>query len=215
MQIIGADVHACHEIHMGNFPDKWVSPGGTHSVSHMGVAAPAMGPVGMLTGFRPPADLPPPTTGTTWNYTTTMAFTQLDKANSTPANKPVLIRQTDIHPTIKAFMSQYISHFRSVQFRNLLRAANVTEAMLPTLPQYAKEGKNNLCYLYVLGKCQGKICGRAAVGHVPALEIPDDFASTLCNMLAPVVEKRLATEPPTTHQMFPQTSPLKRWKRSA
>ncbi len=112
-------------------------------------------------------------------------------------------------------MAPYITHFRSIQLRNLLRAANISESSLPTMQKYVSNGRNNMCYSYVLGKCQGRICGRAAVGHVPASEISDEFASSLCTALASGVEKRLATEPPTTFQSFQQQSPSKRQRRSA
>ena len=112
-------------------------------------------------------------------------------------------------------MAPYITHFRSVQFRNLLRAANITEKALTTLPQYTAEGRNNLCYSYILGKCQGRVCGRAAVGNAPATALPNDFVQGLCSMLAPGVEKRLIMEPPTTPQAYQHTNQAKRWKRSA
>lgn len=50
-------------------------------------------------------------------------------------------------------MAQYISHFCSVQFKTLLKAAKVTEANLPILSQYIINGKNGLCYSYILEKC--------------------------------------------------------------
>ena len=137
-----------------------------------------------------------------------------DSAGSTTGDRPVIIRQTDIHPTIKALMAPCVTHFRSIQLRNLLRAANINEGSLPTLDKYVSNGRNNLCYSYVLGKCQGRICGRAAVGHVPVAEISDEFASSLCTALALGVEKRLATEPPVTHQPFQQQNSLMKQRRS-
>ena len=214
MQVIGADVHACREIAMGNFPAKWLP------VLHSGAGNKAVGQTARGADFShissfPPAGLPPAPTMNTWSPAGVPTSTTGERALATPADRPVHIRQSDIHPTIKALMSPYITHFRSVQFRNLLRAANVTEQALPTLPQFNSSGRNNLCYSYILGKCQGRACGRMNVGHAQATALPNDFVQALCSMLAPGVEKRLATEPPTTQQAYQATNQAKRWKRSA
>ncbi len=110
-------------------------------------------------------------------------------------DRPVLIRQEDIHPTIKTMMEEYIRHFRSVQLRMLCKAAGVTEGDLPTDTKYMRNGRNGLCYSYVLGKCNGKYCGRAQDGHVPARELSPTFVESLCNILRPGVAARTATEP--------------------
>ena len=215
MQIIGADVHACREIQMGNFPEKWLTPKPSGGSGMNGANNSLWGktpsePVGF-----PPPGLPPHQPTSTWRDGGHQRPTRPEPTGSTPGDRPVYIRQTDIHPTIKNLMAPYIAHFRSIQLRNLLRAANISEGALPTMQKYVSNGRNNMCYSYVLGKCQGRICGRAAVGHVPASEISDEFASSLCTALAPGVEKRLATEPPTTFQSFQQQSPSKRQRRSA
>jgi hypothetical protein len=92
-------------------------------------------------------------------------------------------------------MEDYIRHFRSVQLWLLCKAAGITDADLPTELQYVRNGKNLLCYSYVLGKCNGKYCGRAADGHVPAGELSPSFVEKLCNLLRPGVAARKATEP--------------------
>eukprot|EP00804_Cyclotella_cryptica_P007158 CCRYP_009711-RA/>CCRYP_009711-RA protein AED:0.25 eAED:0.25 QI:0/-1/0/1/-1/1/1/0/112 len=112
-------------------------------------------------------------------------------------------------------MARYISHFWSVQLRTLLRVANVTEDQLPLLPKYTSGGKNNLCYAYVLGKCQGKMCGKSPEGHAPVGEITDVFARTLCEKLGPAIEKHLAMEPPTVQHHFSGSYSGKRYKRTA
>jgi tRNA G46 methylase TrmB len=66
-----------------------------------------------------------------------------------------MICQTDIHPLFKQMMSHYITHFHSVQWKTLLNASNITEAELPTIQKYMTTGRNNVCYAYILGKCQG------------------------------------------------------------
>jgi hypothetical protein len=214
MQIIGADVHACREIRMGNFPEKWQTPSpasgsGVHAAtSSMRSRAPSE-----PAGFPPPG-LPPYQATTSWREPGPQKTTLPETTGSASGDRPVHIRQTDIHPLIKNLMTPYISHFRSIQLRNLLRAANISEGSLPTIPKYLSNGRNNMCYSYVLGKCQGRICGRASGGHVPVSEITDEFASSLCNALAPGVEKRLATEPAATYQSFQQHQASKRQRRS-
>ena len=92
-------------------------------------------------------------------------------------------------------MEDYIRHFRSVQLRTLCKAAGITESDLPTEAKYLRNGKNMLCYSYVLGKCNGKYCGRAAEGHVNAGELSTEFVNRLCTLLKPGVDVRKATEP--------------------
>lgn len=203
MQIVGADVHACREIRMGNFPEKWGPRGTVASLAAKGLAHVAVAGGSLPTGQPPriPANYPsvPPVASQGGTATT---------------DRPVAIRQSDVHPTIRTLMTPYISHFRSVQFRQLCKAAGISEGDLPTIARYLSNGRNGMCYSYVLGKCQGKICGRAQEGHVPASEITDDFANELCSKLAPGVERRLATEPPTTQSSFQASSGGKRYKRA-
>jgi hypothetical protein len=215
MQIIGADVHAGREIRMGNFPSKWseqatvgayaVPPdrGNQHRNSPKTTT-----PAGWPPGYQqtsPPAPWPAPTPTPT-------------RSQAPAPDRPVQIRQTDIHPTLKSFMSRYITHFRSVQWKTLMQASQVSEGDLPTLPKYMKDGRNGLCYAYVLGKCQGRICGRYPEGHAPATDISDEFAQALCRALATGVEHRLATEPPNSQVHFtrnPGSATSKRYKRTA
>jgi hypothetical protein len=207
MQIVGADVHACREIRMGNFPDKWGPKGTVGSLATGGSAKGSSyntGFTGTLPVGLPPAvptgypSGPPPVTHSAGSAT----------------EKAVFIRQTDIHPAIKALMTPYVSHFRSIQFRLLCKAAGVTERDLPTIPKYLENGRNGMCYSYVLGKCQGKVCGRAQNGHVPVGEITDTFATELCAKLAPGVERRLATEPPSAAVNFTSQPGGKRYRRA-
>lgn len=207
MQIVGADVHACREIRMGNFPDKW-GPRSTVGSLVTGSSAKGTAQGTTYTGAVP-AGLPP-ALPTTFPGSPPAVTQGVGSSNE----RPVFIRQTDIHPTIKALMSPYITHFKSVQFRLLCKAAGVTEADLPTLPKYVANGRNGMCYSYILGKCQGKVCGRAQGGHVPVGELSDTFATELCSKLAPGVERRLATEPPSTSTNFASHQGGKRYKRA-
>lgn len=93
----------------------------------------------------------------------------------------------DIHPLFKQMISWYVTHFRSVQWKTLLGASNLTEAELPILPKYISSERNNPCYAYILRKCQGKICGKAGTGHTPVTDITDAFQD-LCKILSSGVE---------------------------
>ena len=167
MQIIGADIQACQGIAMGNFPTKWMESATVGSYVRTNAdkqeisRAPAPAP------FNFPPGLPPgaaPQWG--WAQGGAPVFVP-DNTASGSGERPVGIRSSDIHPTIKQMMAGYIAHFCSVQLRSLLREVKLTEADLPTLPKYLANGKNNMCYAYVLGKCHGKMCGRAPHGHAP------------------------------------------------
>ena len=204
MQIVGADVHACREICMGNFPEKWGPKSTVASFAHSG-----NNKGGGSQHTRLPPGYPPSVT------TQYPPVPPTDTSSSTAAiDRPVVIRQMDIHPRIKALMAPYVAYFRSVQFCLLCKAANVAEEDLPSLPKYVSNGKNGLCYSYILGKCQGKVCGRAQARHVPAHELSEDFVTALCSRLAPGVEKRMAMEPPNTAQQWNAQGGGKRFKRA-
>ena len=138
-----------------------------------------------------------------------------DSASSGQGDRPVSIRHTDIHPSIKQMMARYVKHFRSVQLRSLLRVAKLSEAELPTVPKFMSNGKNTLCYAYVLGKCQGKMCGKSPHGHASATDITDTVANEICAKLGPAVEQRLATELPMQQGQYGGGTSNKRFKRTA
>ena len=165
--------------------------------------------------FVAPAGLPP---SANYHWSTVQgaqAPALPNYAASAQGSRPVTIRQTDVHPVLQQLMSKYITHFRSVQLRSLLRAANLTEADLPSLQKYVANGKNGLCYAYVLGKCQGKMCGNAQQGHAPVGDITEEFAKALCGRLGSAVEHRLCTEPPTSPAQYSGGQSQKRYKRTA
>ena len=213
MQIIGADIQACRGISMGNFPSKWldsatvgsyIRPPSEKRESALG-AAPFAVPIGL-----------PPSMGHQWApLPGTQQAATPDNNASGQEGRPVHIRPFDVHPLFNKLMSSYITHFRSVQLKGLLRAANLTEADLPVLSKYVANGHNGLCYVYVLGKCQGKMCGKAQSGHAPVGDITDEFAKSLCGRLGSAVEHRMRTEPPTPHGPYSGGYPQKRYKRTA
>jgi hypothetical protein len=181
MNIIGTDVFKAVEIRLGNFPEKWK----VETVHTQEARGTSMGQ-----GRQTPHLVN--NTSRTWG---TGSLITPQPVPSTGPERPVLIRQEDVHPTIKSLMEDYIRHFRSVQLRVLCKAAGITETDLPTEARYLRNGKNMLCYSYVLGKCNGKYCGRASEGHVAAGELSTEFVNRLCALLRPGVEARKATEP--------------------
>jgi hypothetical protein len=213
MQIIGADVQACRGVSMGNFPSKWSESGTVGSYIRpqkdkqeggLGTA-PFTVPVGY-----------PPAAGIQWApMQTAQSAATPDNTASGQGGRPVTIRPFDVHPRIKHLMASYITHFRSVQLKSLLNAANLTEADLPVIPKYVANGRNGLCYAYVLGKCQGKMCGKAEGGHAPVGDVSDDFANSLCGRLGSAVEHRMRTEPATPQGNYLRGPAQKRYRRTA
>jgi hypothetical protein len=213
MQIIGSDVQACRELRMGNFPDKWTAQATVGTLAASGLNRGLKGNTGL--NFNPPPGLPPgPSQVSPTIHSKHPHDSAPERMPSDNWDRPVSIRHNDIHPQFKQLMARYITHFRSVQLKTLLGAANITEAELPVLPKYTAAGKNNLCYAYILGKCQGRYCGKASVGHAPVGDITDAFAQELCRVLSGGVEKRLATEPPNTPQQYSGGYGSKRYKRT-
>jgi hypothetical protein len=186
MNIIGTDVAKGVEIRLGNFPEKWKQElSGTTRTMHKAGVPPAGGTNHLQEQ-----------TGSNIQQSSTMPPSFAPSAvQSTGSERPVTIRQNDIHPAIRSMMEGYIRHFRSVQFRMLCRAAGVSESELPVEEKYVRNGKNLLCYSYVLGKCNGKYCGRAQDGHAPATSLSPTFVEQLCQKLRPGVEARRNTEP--------------------
>jgi hypothetical protein len=213
MQIIAADIQACREIAMGNFPDKWKETATVGSYLHPQGARRDTSKA--FPTFAAPAGLPPPMPMQWGAPHTGNSAISPDNAASGQSGRPVTIRHDDIHPMFTQLMARYITHFRSIQLRSLLRAAGLSEGELPTIPKYMKDGKNTLCYAYVLGKCQGKMCGKSPQGHAPASDIPDTFAKELSGRLRAAVEQRLAMEPPTLQGQYGGGWQNKRFKRTA
>lgn len=186
MNIIGTDVAKGVEIRLGNFPEKWKQELSGHGRTMNRTGSPPAGGMNRLQGQA----------GSSTQHSGAMqpSFAPL-AVQSTGGERPVTIRRDDIHPAIRSMMEGYIRHFRSVQFRMLCRAAGVSELELPVEEKYVRNGKNLLCYSYVLGKCNGKYCGRAQDGHAPANTLSLTFVEQLCQKLRPGVEARRNTEP--------------------
>lgn len=63
--------------------------------------------------------------------------------------------------------------------------AGVTWDTIPRITAYVgTDGKNNLCYNYILGKCNPRYCHHRT-GHAGVADITDEFAEALCAALQP------------------------------
>ncbi len=104
------------------------------------------------------------------------------------------LRQTNIHPTIKAAMEPYFKKVHSVRLLQLLSHLNLTVDDLPTLPS-GVAGATGLCYNFILGYCNNPSCTRLD-GHIAATDIPDDFAADLIQKLRPAMTDFIANGAP-------------------
>ena len=99
------------------------------------------------------------------------------------------VRQTDMHPSLKALMNGHLRDNQFIQLGAVLRNANLTVNDLPTLPKYMLNGRNTLCYNYVLGHCSSKFCNfRTNGGHAPAEDITNDFANQMIQVMEAPLE---------------------------
>ncbi len=68
---------------------------------------------------------------------------------------------------------------------NILNAIGKNINALPVINSLLKEGKSDLCYLEVLGKCTHPKC---IFAHVPGAELPIGFVNEICVTIKPGVE---------------------------
>ena len=94
------------------------------------------------------------------------------------------VRETDIHPSLKALMAGHLRDNQYIQLGAVLRSSNLTFDDLPTLPKYMLNGRNTLCYNYVLGNCSSKFCNyKNSGGHAPVEDITNDFANRMIQVM--------------------------------
>ena len=97
--------------------------------------------------------------------------------------RPVAVRQTNIHSKIKAAMGPFVTRVGRLQISRIMALSGVTWNDMPTLPAYMDGTTNKLCYNFVLGKCNPRYCTHRT-GHAPSTDITDEFADSLCSLLA-------------------------------
>ena len=72
----------------------------------------------------------------------------------------------------------------------ILKLGNLTINDLPHLDRFLVDGRNNLCYNWVLGRCTGRRCSFIqSGGHVPADQITTEFAQEMvAKLTSPLAE---------------------------
>ncbi len=108
----------------------------------------------------------------------------------TATRTPVKIRDTNIHPKIKALMEPYVQKFRGVLLTPLLAQVNLTlDDLLKLSPEVG--GTNRICYNFILGRCTLDNC-RHKDSHVNERNITDKFVREITTKLRPGVTEFLA-----------------------
>lgn len=174
------------------FPHQWIiSPTAAASITTS--TSGARTPIGTVIAAPRPAHISS-NTSTANNSTNTRATTAAASTSSSltgptqPSNQQITIRQTNVHPTIKALFEPFIQRHRQLQLTRIMMVAGVTWPNMPRIERLVENGTNNLCYNYILGKCTSRYCTHRRLGHISASAVPDDFATTLCSLLRPGVE---------------------------
>ncbi len=91
------------------------------------------------------------------------------------------------HPKIVAMMADYVlARGLRVQLTEILDAANKRITNLPTIPEYAANGRPFVCWAHMLGRCSFPNCAFRK-GHIPRDNIPDAFVDEVVAMLTPGV----------------------------
>jgi hypothetical protein len=70
-----------------------------------------------------------------------------------------------------------------------MMVAGVTWPDMPKIDRLVTNGTNHLCYNFILGKCTSRYCTHRRSGHINATDVPDAFATSLCNVLRPGIEQ--------------------------
>lgn len=99
------------------------------------------------------------------------------------------IRQTNVHQSIKDLLEPFILRHGQLQLTRIMMVAGVTWPDMPKIDRLVTNGTNHLCYNFILGKCTSRYCTHRRSGHINATDVPDAFATSLCNVLRPGIEQ--------------------------
>ena len=88
------------------------------------------------------------------------------------------VRETDIHPKLKMLTMGHLRNHPYLHLKQVLEHSHMTFADLPTMEAYMANGKNTLCYNYVLGQCTSQFC-HYKKGHAPVDTITEAFANEM------------------------------------
>ena len=177
-----------------SFPVQWLHGSSRQGYSNSVQAISVAHRGSIAQTLLPPTSFPP---GSVLAHTvgspSVISVVTTGSAVSSPAREQ--IRTSDVHPHIKSVMGPYLQKFRRVQLTALMRQGNLTFDGLPTLPAYTADGRNMLCYNYLLGKCNTRFCVNPN-GHARAADVTDEFAQQLMEKLNPAIQEFMATGGP-------------------
>lgn len=168
-------------IYRANFPTQWITRTDTRreAPARQGAASLIGGDTAPPVTFIPRANAP--AFGSTAHST---ASSITGAATTSPSTISRAVRTGDIHPTIKAMMTPFMTRIGRLQITRIMALANTTWNDMPKIQKYMSADKNGLCYNYVLGKCNPRYCTHRT-GHAAVADISDEFADTLCTLLKP------------------------------
>lgn len=172
------------------FPAQWLTRQGTAaSTAGMGARNSAAS-----TTNAPVATVVTATRNTTSNNnastrgTSTAASTTSSLTGTGASQQQRGIRQSNVHPTIKALMEPFILRHGQLQLTRIMMVGGVTWPDMPRIERLVENGTNNLCYNYILGKCTSRYCTHRRMGHINATDMTDEFTTKLCTTLRPGVD---------------------------
>ena len=166
-------------INRPSFPAEWrpdytgnkkragttVSGGSTSNTGMIGNAATA--PTGMIHAVQTPSVISGISQGSTQSTKRQKRAPQITG-----------VRQTDIHPKLKMLTVGHLRNHAYLHLKQVLEHSNMTFADLPTMSAYMDNGRNTICYNYVLGQCTSQFC-HYKKGHVPIDKITEEFANEM------------------------------------
>ena len=88
------------------------------------------------------------------------------------------VRETDIHPKLKMLTMGHLRNHPYLHLKQVLDHSHMTFADLPTMEAFMANGRNTLCYNYVLGQCTSQYC-HYKKGHAPVDKITEAFADEM------------------------------------
>ena len=135
------------------------------------IVPPATAPTGMIHAVQTPSVISGMSQGST------QGSTQSAKRQRR-APQITGVRQTDIHPKLKMLTMGHLRNHAYLHLKQVLDHSNMTFADLPTMTSYMENGRNTICYNYILGQCTSQFC-HYKKGHVPVEKISDTFADEM------------------------------------
>lgn len=171
-------------INRPSFPAEWrpdytggkkrqagsVSGGSSTLIQAQGAAA---APTGMIHATQTPSVI----SGISHGSATSGAASSTTKRQKRQA-QIIGVRTTDIHPKLKMLTMGHLNNHPYLHLKQVLEHSHMTFADLPTMEAYMANGRNTICYNYVLGQCTSQYC-HYKKGHAPVDKITEVFADEM------------------------------------